>query len=181
MAKVSFRSFGITYCGYIPDRDNEQIWEIASGFVGNPTFSSQKVSFGSDFPCEILPLRLEDHSGCLICQKGMLLCSAGTVNIEVELVQSLGAGFFGGEGFILQRLTGSDYCFLSVFGSLIRRTLQPWETLRVTTGSIVAFECSIQYDVQFVGGGLKNLIFGGEGLFLTTLRGPGTVWLEPVS
>ena len=105
------------------------------------------------------------------------LCSADTVSIVVDFAGSLGAAFFGGEGFILQGITGSGQVFLDGSGTIITKKLAPNEQLRVATGALMAFESSVHYDIQTVGGGLANMLFGGQGLFLTTLTGPGTVTL----
>lgn len=136
------------------------------------------VGLGTDFPSKILKLDLSDFpNSTLICQKGAYLASNPTVNIEMEFTKSLTAGIFGGQGFVLQKLSGTGHVLVKGGGTVVKKTLQENETLRVTSGSLVAFENTIDYDVQIVPG-VKNAMFGGEGLFLTTLRGPGKVWLQ---
>jgi len=134
-----------------------------------------EVALGTDFPSKILRLSVDD--GPLICQKGAFLCAPHTVNIEMEFTKNMTTGFFGGEGFILQKLTGTGDVFVKAGGMLVRRVLKANETLRISSGSLVAFTQGIEYDVQMVPG-FKNVVFGGEGLFFTTLTGPGTVWLQ---
>ena len=138
------------------------------------------VALGTDFPSKILTLDLKDHPGSsLICQRGAFLaCNAPqTVDITTEMSHSLTAGFFGGQGFILQRLQGEGQVMVKAGGTVVRKELQEGEVLRVTSGSIVAFESTCQYNVEMMKG-IQNTMFGGEGLFVTTLTGPGTVWLQ---
>lgn len=140
--------------------------------------SSGTVCLGTDFPSKILRLRLDDYSNStLICQRGAYLASNPTVDIQMEATKSLTAGFFGGQGFILQKLTGHGDVLVKGGGTVVNKTLSEGETLRVTSGSIVAFESSISYDVQMMPG-IKNAMFGGEGLFVATLQGPGQIWLQ---
>lgn len=137
-------------------------------------------AFAAPYPGKVIPLELADHGGELICQKDSFLCAARGVEIGIALQRKLGVGLFGGEGFILQRLTapkGSGQAFLHAGGTIIERTLQRGETLRVDTGCLVAFEKSIGYDIQFVKG-IKNKLFGGEGLFYAALSGLGKVWVQ---
>ena len=140
------------------------------------------VGFAAPCPGKIIPLQLERFGGRFICQKDSFLCAANGVDIEVEFTKKLGAGFFGGEGFILQRLQGSGLAFIHAGGTIIEKHLNPGEKIRIDTGCIVGFETSISYDIEFVGG-FKNALFGKEGLFLATLRGPGVVYLQsmPIS
>ncbi|CAI5736434.1 unnamed protein product [Peronospora destructor] len=137
-----------------------------------------KLALGTSFPSKIVHLRLSDFLGeSIICQKGAFLCGSDTVNIEMEFAKKFGVGFFGGEGFILQRLTGSGEVLVRASGALIERELQPDEILRISSGCLVAFEPSVQYDITMMKGA-KNVLFGGEGLFLTTLTGPGKIYLQ---
>ncbi|KAG7391887.1 hypothetical protein PHYPSEUDO_003093 [Phytophthora pseudosyringae] len=137
-----------------------------------------KVALGTSFPSKIIHLRLGDFLGeSIICQKGAFLCGSDTVNIEMEFAKKFGVGFFGGEGFILQRLTGSGDVLVRASGTLIERELQPGELLRISSGCLVAFEPSVHYDITMMKGA-KNVLFGGEGLFVTTLTGPGKIYLQ---
>lgn len=135
------------------------------------------VAFAAPFPGKILPLDLKDFGGEFLCQRDSFLCAAHGVEIEVAFTKRLGAGFFGGEGFILQRLTGDGLSFIHAGGAIIQRQLAPGERLRVDTGCLVAFQSSVDYDIELMGG-FKNALFGGEGLFLATLTGPGLVYLQ---
>jgi uncharacterized protein (TIGR00266 family) len=137
----------------------------------------KKIAFGAPYPGKIIPLHLSQLGGELLTQKDSFLCAAKGVSIGIAFTRRLGAGFFGGEGFILQRLQGDGLAFVHAGGTLYERELAPGELLRVDTGCIVAFQPSIDYDIQFVGG-IKTALFGGEGLFFATLRGPGKVWLQ---
>ena len=120
---------------------------------------------------------LPDVGGELIAQKDSFLAAAKGVSIGIAFQKKLGAGFFGGEGFIMQRLTGEGLAFIHAGGTLVEKTLAPGEVLRVDTGCIVAFQPTVTYDIKFVGG-IKSALFGGEGLFFATLQGPGKVWLQ---
>ena len=113
----------------------------------------------------------------LVCQQGALLCASHTIDIEVEFTKSFTSGFFGGEGFVLQSLTGEGDVFVKAGGTVIRRDLNEGEKLRISSGSLVAFSNGVEYNVEQMKG-FKNVLFGGEGLFVTTLNGPGTVWLQ---
>jgi TIGR00266 family protein len=135
------------------------------------------VAFGAPYPGKIIPLDLTALGGSFICQKDSFLCAARGIEIEVAFTKRIGAGLFGGEGFILQRLTGDGLAFVHAGGTLIEKKLGPNETLRVDTGCLAAFAPSIDYDIQFVGG-FKNALFGGEGLFMATLTGPGLVYIQ---
>ena len=137
----------------------------------------KRVAFGAPYPGKIVAVRLPDIGGELIAQKDSFLCAAKGVQIGIAFQKRIGAGLFGGEGFIMQRLTGDGMVFVHAGGTLHERTLTPGETLRVDTGCIVALQPSVAYDIQFVGG-IKSAIFGGEGLFFATLRGPGRIWLQ---
>ncbi len=135
------------------------------------------VAFAAPYPGKIVPFDLDAFNGQVLCQKDSFLCAARGTEIEVAFTKKIGAGLFGGEGFILQRLTGDGMVFVHAGGTVIEKTLAAGETLRVDTGCIVAFATSVQYDIRFVGG-FKNALFGGEGLFLATLTGPGKVYLQ---
>jgi len=135
------------------------------------------VCLGTDFPSKILRLNVEEYGGKIVCQKGALLCASHTIDIEMEFTKKFSTGFFGGEGFVLQGLVGSGDAFLKAGGTLIRRDLDENEQLKISSGCLVAFTSSVEYDVQMMQG-FKNVVFGGEGLFITTFTGPGTVWLQ---
>jgi uncharacterized protein (TIGR00266 family) len=137
----------------------------------------KKVAFGAPYPGKVLPIYLPDIGGELIAQKDSFLCAAKGVSIGIAFQKKIGAGLFGGEGFIMQRLQGTGMAFVHAGGTLFERTLEPGEMLRVDTGCIVGFQPSVEYDVKFVGG-IKSALFGGEGLFFATLRGPGKIWLQ---
>ncbi|MGB3368934.1 MAG: TIGR00266 family protein [Acidaminobacteraceae bacterium] len=141
-----------------------------------------KVGFAAPYPGKIIPLELSKYGGKFLCQKDSYLCSANGIDIEVAFTKKLGAGFFGGEGFILQKLTGDGLAFIHAGGTIIEKDLDRGELLRVDTGCIVGFEESVGYDIKFVGG-FKNAMFGKEGLFLATLEGPGKVFIQsmPIS
>ncbi len=143
----------------------------------NQAATRRCVAFGAPFPGKIIPLHLRDLGGELITQKDSFLCAAKGVSIGIAFQKRLGTGLFGGEGFIMQRLTGDGLAFVHAGGTLHERILGPGETLRVDTGCIVGFQPTIDYDIQFVGG-IKTALFGGEGLFFATLRGPGRIWLQ---
>ncbi len=135
------------------------------------------VAFAAPYPGKIIALDLSDHGGAFLCQKDAFLCAARGIDIDVAFTKKLGAGLFGGEGFILQKLTGDGLVFVHVGGTIVKRQLGPGETLRVDTGCLAAFDASVDYDIQFIGG-FKNALFGGEGLFLAKLTGPGLVYLQ---
>lgn len=140
------------------------------------------VSFASPYPGKIIPLDLMRLGGRIIAQKDAFLCAAKGVAIGIEFQKKLGAGLFGGEGFIMERIEGDGMAFVHAGGHVLQRELGPGELLKVDTGCIVAFTGSVNYDIQFVGG-IKNTLFGGEGVFFATLQGPGTVWIQtlPIS
>ena len=137
----------------------------------------KKVAFAAPYPGRIEAVRLSEVGGELLAQKDSFLCAAKGVSIGIAFNRRFGVGLFGGEGFILERLTGDGWCFLHAGGAHEERTLAAGETLRVDTGCIVALQPSVTYDIQLVGG-IKTALFGGEGLFFATLRGPGRVWLQ---
>jgi len=143
----------------------------------NQSMEKRRVAFGAPYPGKIVPVHLAEVGGELIAQKDSFLCAAKGVSVGIAFNKKIGAGLFGGEGFIMQRLTGDGWTFLHAGGTVHQKQLAPGESLRVDTGCIVAFQPTVHYDIQFVGG-IKSAFFGGEGLFFATLRGPGHVWLQ---
>jgi uncharacterized protein (TIGR00266 family) len=143
----------------------------------NQGTGKKRVAFGAPYPGKIQPVNLRELGGELIAQKDSFLCAAKGVSISIAFQKRLGAGFFGGEGFIMQRLQGDGLAFVHAGGTLYERVLAPGEALRVDTGCIVAFQPTVDYDIQYVGS-VKTAFFGGEGLFFATLRGPGKIWLQ---
>lgn len=144
------------------------------GYTGD---SRGTVALGTDFPSKIVRLNVDEYGGKIVCQKGALLCAAHTIDVDMEFAKKMTAGFFGGEGFVLQSLTGTGDVFVKAGGTLVRRELHDGEVLRISSGCLVAFTNGVEYDVQIMPG-FKNVLFGGEGLFVTTLTGPGSVWLQ---
>ncbi len=136
----------------------------------------KRVSFAAPYPGKIIPLDMDEIGEELVCQKDAFLCAAFGTSLEIAFQRKLGAGFFGGEGFILQKLEGDGKAFIHVGGTVIKRELKG-ETLRVDTGCLAAFTSGIDYDIERAGN-LKSMVFGGEGLFLATLSGTGTVYLQ---
>ncbi len=136
-----------------------------------------RVAFAAPYPGKILAMDLRQLGGTLICQKEAFLCAARGVSLGLAFQRKLGAGFFGGEGFVMQKLDGDGLAFVHAGGTILRRELQPGETLRVDTGCLVAYTPGVDFDIQYVGK-IKTALFSGEGLFLATLGGPGTVWLQ---
>jgi uncharacterized protein (TIGR00266 family) len=137
----------------------------------------RRVAFSAPYPGKIMPFDLRQFNGQLLCQKDSFLCAARGTNIDIAFTRRMGAGFFGGEGFILQKLTGDGLVFIHAGGTIIEKDLAAGETLRVDTGCLVAFATTVDYDIKFVGG-FKNALFGGEGLFLAKMTGPGKVYLQ---
>ncbi|MBI5710316.1 MAG: TIGR00266 family protein [Candidatus Eisenbacteria bacterium] len=137
----------------------------------------KKAAFAAPYPGKIIAIHLAEIGGELIAQKDSFLVAAKGVSLGIAFTRRFGAGLFGGEGFILERLQGDGWAFVHAGGTLEEKTLAPGELLRVDTGCIVAMQPSVAYDIQMVGG-LKSMLFGGEGLFFATLRGPGKVWLQ---
>ena len=135
------------------------------------------VAFSAPYPGKILPIDMEGIGGRLFCQKDAFLCAARGTEISVAFQKRIGSGFFGGEGFILQRLDGDGLCFVHAGGTVFEIELTDKQPLRIDTGSLVAFQPSVDYDVEWVGG-VKNALFGGEGFFFATLKGPGKVYLQ---
>ncbi len=136
-----------------------------------------KVAFGAPYPGNIIPMRLSQVGGTIICQKDSFLCAAKGVSIGIYFQKKILTGLFGGEGFIMQKLEGDGMVFMHAGGTIVERQLQPGELLHVDTGCIVAFEPSVQFDIEQAGN-IKTALFGGEGLFFAALRGPGKVWLQ---
>lgn len=143
----------------------------------NQSTGKRRVAFGAPIPGRIIPVSLRELGGELIAQKESFLCAAKGVTIDIAFQKRLGTGLFGGEGFILERLKGDGLVFIYAGGALYERTLAPGEVLKVDTGCITALQPTVDYDIQFVGG-IKNALFGGEGLFFAALRGPGKIWLQ---
>lgn len=137
----------------------------------------KKVSFASPYPGKIIPIDLSENGGKFICQKDAFLCAAKGVSVGIEFSRRLGRGFFGGEGFIMQKLGGDGLAFVHAGGTTAKKELAPGEILRVDTGCIVGFSHTVDYNVEFVGG-IRNTFFGGEGLFFATLKGPGTAYVQ---
>jgi uncharacterized protein (TIGR00266 family) len=143
----------------------------------NQSGSKQRVAFAAPYPGKILPMDLHRLGGTLICQKDAFLCAARGVSLGIAVQQKLGVGFFGGEGFIMQKLDGDGLAFVHAGGSILKRELQPGETLLVDTGCVVAYTPNVNFEIQYVGK-VKTALFGGEGLFFAKLTGPGTLWLQ---
>lgn len=143
----------------------------------NKSGRQAQVAFGAPHPGRMVPLHLDQLGGEIICQKDAFLCGARGITIDIAFQKKIGAGLFGGEGFIMQRLKGDGIAIIHAGGTMMYRELDPGETLRLDTGCLMAMGPTVHYDVQFVGG-LKNAFFGGEGLFLATVRGPGPIWLQ---
>ena len=137
----------------------------------------RKVAFAAPYPCRILALDLDAYENKLIGQKDAVLCAAKGVSVGLEFYQKLGRGFFGGEGFIMQKLEGDGLAFVHAGGAIIEKNLALGETLRIDTGCLVAFTRDVDYDIEMVRG-VRNVFFGGEGLFFARLQGPGTVWIQ---
>lgn len=143
----------------------------------NNDSEARKVAFASPYPGKIIPLDLSEYSNKIICQKDAFLCAAKGTSVGIAFQKRIGTGFFGGEGFIMQKLEGDGLAFVHAGGTIVKKELHSGETLRVDTGCLVALTSSVDYDIQLVGG-IKNTLFGGEGVFFATLAGPGTVWLQ---
>jgi uncharacterized protein (TIGR00266 family) len=139
------------------------------------TAASGTVAFSGPYPGKIIRMPLANSA--ILCQRDSFLCAAGSVDINIAFTKRLGAGFFGGEGFILERLEGTGEVFIHSGGTIVPMELKPGEKVRVDTGCLVAFDPTVDYDIELVGG-IKTALFGGEGLFLATMTGPGRVWLQ---
>lgn len=143
----------------------------------NTAYQKQRVAFAAPYPGKIVPVDLRQMGGTLLCQKDSFLCAAKGVSLGIAFQKKLGVGLFGGEGFIMQRLDGDGMVFVHAGGTLMERNLAAGESLRVDTGCVVAYQPSVDFDIQYVGK-IKSALFGGEGLFFATLTGPGRVWLQ---
>lgn len=152
----------------------ESIFMTTFKNVGN---EKARVAFAAPYPGKIIPVELKEFGESLICQKSSFLCAAKGISIGIHLNKKVGAGFFGGEGFIMQKLTGDGLVFLHAGGTIIKKELKAGEVLRLDTGCLVAISETVNYDAQFAGD-IVSGIFGGEGLFLATVKGPGHVWLQ---
>jgi uncharacterized protein (TIGR00266 family) len=148
----------------------------------NVAHDRRRVTFAAPYTGKIIPLDLSVLGEKIICQKDSFLCAAKGVSVGIEFQKKLGTGLFGGEGFIMQKLEGDGMAFVHSGGHVIEKDLHPGELLKVDTGCIVAFTSTVDYDIQFIGG-IKNTLFGGEGVFYAALRGPGKVWIQtlPIS
>lgn len=147
-----------------------------TNFINTDT-QPHAIAFAAPYPGKIIPLDLKNFDGSFLCQKDSFLCAGQDINVSIAFTKKLGAGLFGGEGFILQKLTGQGQAFVHAGGTIIKRQLKKGETLKVDTGCVVGFQQTVEYNIKFIGG-IKNSLFGGEGLFLATLRGPGIVYLQ---
>jgi uncharacterized protein (AIM24 family) len=143
----------------------------------NNAQGKQRVAFAAPYPGKIIAMDLRQLGGTLICQKDAFVCAARGVSLGIALQQKLGTGFFGGEGFIMQRLDGDGLAFVHAGGTIVKRDLQAGQVLLVDTGCVVAYTPSVSFDIQYVGK-IKTALFGGEGVFFARLAGPGTVWLQ---
>jgi uncharacterized protein (TIGR00266 family) len=143
----------------------------------NQSSNKQRVAFAAPYPGKILPMDLRQLGGTLICQKDAFLCAARGVSLGIALQQKMSTGFFGGEGFIMQKLEGDGMAFVHAGGTVVKRELAPGQTLLVDTGCVVAYTPSVNFEIQYVGK-IKTALFGGEGLFFAKLTGPGTLWLQ---
>ncbi|RZS53029.1 TIGR00266 family protein [Sphaerotilus mobilis] len=143
----------------------------------NHAGNKQRIAFAAPYPGKILPMDLRQLGGTLICQKDSFLCAARGVSLGIALQQKISTGFFGGEGFIMQKLEGDGLAFVHAGGTVVRRELQPGQVLLVDTGCVVAYTPNVNFEIQYVGK-IKTALFGGEGLFFAKLSGPGTIWLQ---
>jgi len=143
----------------------------------NISHNRQKVAFAANYPGKVIPIELSKYGGKLIAQKDAYLCSAKGVSIGIEFQRKIGTGFFGGEGFIMQKLEGDGLAFIHAGGTIIERELGPNEVIKVDTGCLVALTSQVDYNIEMVKG-IKTAVFGGEGLFFATLKGPGIVWIQ---
>lgn len=146
-------------------------------FTHSGAAGKKHVAFASPYPGKIIPLHLKEIGGQLICQKDAFLAAAKGVSIGIHFQKKLGVGLFGGEGFIMEKLEGDGWVFVHAGGTIVEKELKPGEMMRVDTGCLVAIIPSVNYDIEYVGN-VKSAIFGGEGFFFATLRGPGRVWLQ---
>lgn len=164
-----------------------RLWRaIKRSFTGESLFSSvftntsdtaRRVAFAAPYPGKLVAIDLADVGGALVCQKGAFLCAARGVQVGVALQKRFRVGLFGGEGFVMQKLSGEGIAFIHASGLLSELELQPGQSLRVDSGCLAALQPTVQYDIKYAGR-LKTALFGGEGLFFARLQGPGTVWLQ---
>lgn len=189
---MNWMTDGITFDAKLGDGSNPdsgffgRLWEAGKrALTGESLFMThftnsgagkQRVAFAAPYPGKIIPMDLADIGGEIICQRDSFLCAAIGTKIDVSFSKKIGAGFFGGEGFILQKLSGDGKVFVHAGGTVIKKELNG-EKIKVDTGCIVAFTPGLDYDIQHYGN-LKSMIFGGEGLFVATLEGHGTVYLQ---
>ena len=150
---------------------------MLTDFTYKGTEGTGRVVFSPEHPSKVIPLRLSEHNGSIICARDSYLCAQPQLTLEIAFVQKMSFGFFGGEGFILQKVMGDGVVLLKGGGVVIEKTLAEGEELRVSTGNLMAMETTVAYDLQVISG-FKNVVFGGEGLFLTTLKGPGRIYLQ---
>ncbi len=143
----------------------------------NQAATKLRIAFAAPYPGKILPMDLRQLGGMLICQKDAFLCAAKGVSLGIYLQQKMSVGFFGGEGFIMQKLEGDGLAFVHAGGTVLKRDLQPGQTLLIDTGCVVAFTPTVNFEIQYVGK-IKTALFGGEGLFFAKVTGPGTVWMQ---
>ena len=174
-----------------PSKPKESFWNklgtaVKRKFTGESlfmtTFTNQgptreDVAFAAPYPGKIIPLHLDQLGGEIVCQRDAFLCGARGIQIDIAFQKKIGVGLFGGEGFIMQSLRGDGIACCHAGGTILEKEMVAGEVLRIDTGCLVALAPSVGYDIEFVGG-FKNAIFGGEGLFLATLRGPGKIWLQ---
>ncbi|MEJ7627388.1 MAG: TIGR00266 family protein [Ferruginibacter sp.] len=148
----------------------------------NTGSGKKKVSFAAPYTGKIIALDLQQLNGKIIAQKDAFLCAAKGVSVGIEFQRRLGTGIFGGEGFIMQKMEGDGMCFVHAGGYVVERELKAGEILKIDTGCVVAYTSSVDFDIEFIKG-IKNWMFGGEGLFFASLRGPGKVWIQslPIS
>jgi len=148
----------------------------------NMGYGKKRVSFASPYPGKIIPLNLMQLGGAVVCQKDAFLCAAKGVAINVEFQRKLGTGLFGGEGFIMERLQGDGMAFMHAGGHVFERELRPGELIKIDTGCVVGYTAGVSFDIEYIGG-IRNKIFGGEGVFFAAMRGPGKVWIQtlPIS
>lgn len=143
----------------------------------NLGFGKRHVTFAAPYPGKVIPFDLTRFQGKIICQKEAFLCAAKGVSVGIEFQKRIGVGLFGGEGFIMQKLEGDGMAFMHAGGTIVEKELAAGEVLRVDTGCLAAFTQTVDYNIEMVKG-IRNAFFGGEGLFLATLRGPGKVWIQ---
>lgn len=179
---MAWMSDGITMT---TDTNGAGLASIGRLFAGESIFmahykavkAGSKIAFATTVPGKIVPIKMKEFPAGLICQKGAFLCSQPSVHLEITFTKKFSSGLFGGEGFILEKLSGSGLAFLEVDGDIIEKELAPGEIIKADTGNVVAFQNGMSYEVETVQG-LKNIVFGGEGLFLTKLTGPGKIILQ---